>query len=352
MARSGGSFEALVVALCSFLCVDKLTAWLHRLLASCLRHEQINGVWFYAGWRRSLLGMLRRPSFVALIGAVVFETLVFASIAKAPNPIYWKLVFAGLLLLALVRVPGFSIARPGHASGPALAGMLEVRDLDFSYQIGTENRSVFDRASWRLGRGLHVLKGMNGAGKTTMLKLLAGFLRALGGGIWFGPERLDHRPPHERPFFYMHQDPLRTLTPELTALENLAASFQPTSNPIRCLRPADLFLALDERLKAQGVALFKSSEDPFWFKPVENISFGEAHCVALYCAVLSGARVFLADEPTTGLDQDNFDRLTRLLRALAKEHIIIVTSHDRRLNDLADQVFWIKEHKIELDDQH
>ncbi len=352
MARSGGSFEVLVVALCSFLCVDKLAAWLHRLLASCLRHEQSNGVWFYAGWRRSLLNILRRPSFVALVGAILFEMLVFASIAKAPNPMYWKLLFAGLLLLALVRIPRLSFARSNHVPGSNPPDVLEVRDLDFSYEIGTEKRSVFVRTSWRLSHGLHVLKGMNGTGKTTMLKLLAGFLRVLGGGIWFGPERLDHRPPHQRPFFYLHQNPLHTLAPDLTALENLAASFRNGANPIRFIRPAELLSALNERLKAQGVALFKPSEDPFWFKPVKNISFGEAHCVALYCAVLSGVRIFLADEPTTGLDQDNFDRLTGLLRALAREHIVIVTSHDRRLNDLADQVYWIKEHKIELDDQH
>lgn len=352
MARSGGSFEVLVVALCSFLCVDKLTAWSHRLLASCLRHEVKNGVWFYAGWRRSLLNTLRRPSFIALLGAILFETLVFASIAKAPNPIYWKLVFAGLLLLALVRVPHLSFSRPNHGSRPTPSDVLEVRGLEFSYVIGTEKRFVFTRASWRLSRGLHVLKGMNGAGKTTLLKLLAGFLRPMGGGIWFGPSRLDQRPSHQRPFFFLHQNPLVTLAPDLTALENLAAAFQPVANPFRRIRAAALFKGLDERLTAQGVALFKPPDDPFWFKPVTAISFGEAHCVALYCAVLSGARVILADEPTTGLDQANFDRLTGLLRALAREYIIIVTSHDRRVNEIAHQVYRIKDHRVELDDQH
>jgi ABC-type multidrug transport system ATPase subunit/ABC-type uncharacterized transport system permease subunit len=352
MARSGGSFEVLVVALCSFLCVDKLAAWVHRLLASILRHEQTNGVSFYAGWRRSLLNILRRPSFIALAGAILFETLVFASIAKSPNPIYWKLLFAGLLLLALIRLPSVGSSQSNQDPHANPSDVLEVRDLDFSYEIGTEKRSVFVRASWRLTCGLHVLKGMNGAGKTTMLKLLAGFLHVLGGGIWFGTDRLDHRPPHRRPFFFMHQNPLQTLAPDLTAIENLAATFHPVTNPVRCIRPADIFTSLNARLSAQGVALFKPPEDPFWFKPVKNISFGEAYCISLYCAVLSGASVFLADEPTTGLDQDNFNRLTGLLRALASKHIIIVTSHDRRLNDLADQVFWIKDHKIELDDQH
>jgi ABC-type lipoprotein export system ATPase subunit len=80
-----------------------------------------------------------------------------------------------------------------------------------------------------------------------------------------------------------------------------------------------------------------------------TLSGGEAHCVAFYCALLSGNPILLADEPTTGLDANNFKRLTTLLNALAKDRIVLLTSHDSRVTPLANRHFTVGGGKIRAD---
>ena len=63
-------------------------------------------------------------------------------------------------------------------------------------------------------------------------------------------------------------------------------------------------------------------------------------------AMLSGKKIILADEPSTGLDSENFDRLILLLNSLKKDSMIIVTTHDHRLDSLEATHYLIQNYTI------
>ena len=134
-------------------------------------------------------------------------------------------------------------------------------------------RLVLDGVSFRVAAGdALVVVGRNGAGKSTLLRVLAGLLRLDGG-------TLDWALPEERRVAYLgHADAVK---PGLTARENLrfAAAGQPP----------------DAALAAFGLAGLADL-------PARMLSAGQRRRLALARLPLSGAVVWLLDEPTLGLD--------------------------------------------------
>ena len=68
--------------------------------------------------------------------------------------------------------------------------------------------------------------------------------------------------------------------------------------------------------------------------------------LCVYMSILSNKSVLLFDEPTTGLDTTNFQRLLEILKILKEHKLILITSHDKRLDDICDSLFSIKNYNI------
>ena len=340
LAKSGGSFEFLLVALCAFLCMTKLAHlidWVLRLL----RKEADGGVQYLSTGVWVLRQVASSPAVKALVGAIFFETLIFFTIAVSPNPMLWKLLFAGLLLLALLsprRLPRVFSRHPGGRCGQLA---LEIRGLSVHYDIGSERRQVFRNASATLGEGINLVRGPNGTGKSTLLRTIAGVGNHVEGVIDFCGRDLMHVAQHERPCFLLQQDPMGALGRDQTVAESIFAHERGVQPWALGYRPREAVKRLVKRLRSHGVEPIRPEEAPFWDKPVATLSGGEAHCVALYCALMADSPILLADEPTPGLDAANFERLTVLLGVLARGRIVVVTSHDTRMVDVADKHFTV-----------
>ncbi len=159
------------------------------------------------------------------------------------------------------------------------------------------------------------LLGPNGAGKTTTLNLILGFLRPDTGTV-----RVHDQDPAA------HTSRTRDLTaylpenvalyPELSGAENLAY-FSALGG--RQLTSAQT----DSLLDRVGLAPEARA------RRIHTYSKGMRQRVALALALAKNARVFLLDEPTTGLDPAAVQDLARLLRTLAAAGAsILLTTHD------------------------
>lgn len=170
--------------------------------------------------------------------------------------------------------------------------MLEGRDL----ACWRGERAVFAGLSFTLPPGSALLLvGANGAGKSSLLRLLAGLVPlAEGELLWQGQDALADRVAHAARLRYLsHQDALK---PSLSARENLSFYAR--------LWGGDVEAALE------AVALADLAE-----LPARVLSSGQKRRLALARLALAPAALWLLDEPTVGLDAASVERLGVLLAA-------------------------------------
>ncbi|HYN38490.1 MAG TPA: cytochrome c biogenesis heme-transporting ATPase CcmA [Rhodospirillales bacterium] len=159
-------------------------------------------------------------------------------------------------------------------------------------------RQVFAGLSFRLGEGgALVLIGRNGAGKSSLLRMLAGLLPAAGGtiawdGVDIGREAEAHR---ERARYIGHADAVK---PALTVAENLHTW-------------AVLWGGREASAERTAKALAHFGIERLADVPGRWLSAGQRRRVALARLLLAPAALWLLDEPRTALDTDAAARLDR-----------------------------------------
>jgi len=172
---------------------------------------------------------------------------------------------------------------------------------------------VFADLSFRLEPGgALVLIGRNGSGKTTLLRLIAGLMpRAAGDVLWSGEDALADLPSHGLRLAYLgHQDALKL---GLTAVENLALWAR--------VGKEGRAVAIEDALAAVGL-------EDLAHLPARMLSAGQRRRVAIARLLVSGAVLWLLDEPTTALDTASVARLGGLAAAhRAAGGMVIAATH-------------------------
>lgn len=194
-------------------------------------------------------------------------------------------------------------------SGPI---MLEVSNLT----CVRGERRLFAGVDFRLGGGeLLYLRGANGAGKTSLLRLLCGLSPPEAGQIlWDGEPIKELGEAYRRDLFYLgHHNALQEA---LTVDQNLA--FYAT---LGGARPSTGDTA--DALARLGLRASQS-------RLVRHLSQGQKRCVALSRLMLSRARLWVLDEPFVALDQTAVGFLAELLlEHLDQGGLAVFTSHQQ-----------------------
>jgi ABC-2 type transport system ATP-binding protein len=155
------------------------------------------------------------------------------------------------------------------------------------------------------------LVGPDGAGKTTIIKLLAALLRPTAGAARiFGEDTVKRAEQARSHIGYMSQN--FVLYPELTVAENLDffADLYQVTGPDKEKRVADL--------------MNFSKLDPFKNRLSGKLSGGMKQKLALSCALIHTPNLLLLDEPTTGVDPISRRELWKLLYDIWKQGVTIV----------------------------
>lgn len=158
------------------------------------------------------------------------------------------------------------------------------------------------------------LLGANGAGKTTFMRMLSGYLIPDAGTITIHQQALhSHLHVVQQSIGYVPEG--APLYPDMTPQEFLLFAGR-----LRGLKRAYLQTRMDyvaEHLHLQSV----------WQRPIESLSKGFRRRVAVAQALLHEPAVLILDEPTDGLDPLQKKELYALLKAISKECGIIISTH-------------------------
>jgi ribose transport system ATP-binding protein len=185
---------------------------------------------------------------------------------------------------------------------------------------------------------VHALVGENGAGKSTMMKILAGVIPDYEGTmVWQGrPVRL-RNPRHalDLGIAMIHQE--LSVMPELTVAENIFLGRQPLRGGVvdwaRIFREAEAILA------ELGFAHVNVRE------PLERYPLGVHQLAEIARALTSGAELIIMDEPTSALSPMETRHLLELTRNLARSgRAVVYISH------FLEEVTWVADRVTVLRD--
>lgn len=214
--------------------------------------------------------------------------------------------------------------------------MIEVRELSRSYG---ELKAVQD-VSFSIGRGEIVgLLGHNGAGKTTIMKMLTGYLEPSGGEIRIdGLDIAKQRREAQRRIGYLPEN--CPLYPEMTVLDYLdyQASLQGISPQAR---PRAIRRAVERtELEPKATAL------------IGTLSRGYRQRVGVAQAILHAPKILILDEPTNGLDPSQIQHMRSLVRELAVDATIIISTHIlQEVEAVCGRVLIMRGGRMALDSQ-
>jgi ABC-2 type transport system ATP-binding protein len=158
------------------------------------------------------------------------------------------------------------------------------------------------------------LLGPNGAGKTTMMKILTGYLQPTSGtatvdGLDVVTQALDVQ---QRIGYLPENAPLY---PELSI-----QSYLKLIADLRQIPDEEQRLALSEAIRATGL------EDHLT-RPIGHLSKGFRQRVGLAQAIVHRPKLLILDEPTIGLDPTQIVEVRHLIRRLAQESTVLLSTH-------------------------
>ncbi|MCM4083487.1 sugar ABC transporter ATP-binding protein [Paractinoplanes hotanensis] len=200
-------------------------------------------------------------------------------------------------------------ARPGDQPP-----RLEVHDVTKSFGAVAAVQGV----SFPLFPGeAHALVGENGAGKSTIVKMLAGVHRPDTGTLRVDGVDVDFAGPADAKaagIAVIYQEP--TLFPDLSVAENIAIGNQPLTK----LRQIDR-----KQMSANAERLFRRLGVPIDpARPARGLSIADQQLVEIAKALSSEAQVLIMDEPTAALSGVEVERLFAVVRSLRDEGAAIM----------------------------
>ena len=197
--------------------------------------------------------------------------------------------------------------------------MIKTKGLNFNYN----DQASFSFPDINLGKDENLLIiGSSGIGKTTLLHLLAGLLESDSGSINIYGQDISKLTQHQIDKFRGQNIGIVFQKPHfvnsLTVKENLQLA-QYLGNKLNQNRIVDILSSL-------GI-LEKENKKP------KKLSQGEKQRASIAMAIVNSPKLILADEPTSSLDDENCDRVIKLLKKQASEFKaqLIVITHDNRL---------------------
>jgi len=195
-----------------------------------------------------------------------------------------------------------------------------------------------DDVSFRVSLGEVVgLLGHNGAGKSTIMKMLTGSLEPSQGRIAIGgADMSEQRRPIQSRIGYLPEN--CPIYPDMTVYDYL--DYQAVLHGV----------APDERDRAVRRAIARTALRDKALDPVATLSRGYRQRVGVAQAILHDPDVIILDEPTSGLDPSQIHEMRSLIRSLAEGAAVLVSTHIlQEVQAVCDRVLIIREGRLALD---
>ena len=162
--------------------------------------------------------------------------------------------------------------------------------------------------------GIYGLLGSNGAGKSTMMNIMCGVLKQTAGDVFIKGINIRQNPVKaKRHIGFLPQKP--PLYPDLTVEEYL-------------LYCADLRHIPEKEIpSALSKVMDRCSISHFSKRLIRNLSGGYQQRVGIAQAIIHNPDLVVLDEPTNGLDPNQIIEIRHLIREIAEERTVILSTH-------------------------
>lgn len=203
--------------------------------------------------------------------------------------------------------------------------------------IGYDKKVLFNSIHWTFEAGkLYTIKGLNGTGKSTLLKSIAGLQPLLKGKILLNGEDIFLMNSEVRARQIAYMGTQVTMPFSMTVDEYILMGRYPHMNWWAHETATDI--------AAVKQSIIDLKLEPLQHKKIHELSDGEFQQVRMAAALVREAPFILLDEPTSFLDYLNKEKLWTLLQSLAKAGKgIIIASHDMDYVQLfSDEIYEIK----------
>jgi ABC-type lipoprotein export system ATPase subunit len=219
--------------------------------------------------------------------------------------------------------------------------MLELYNVKKIYQTKTRRVAALDSVSFTLPeKGLVFILGRSGSGKTTMLNMLGGLDAPTEGELIVdGVSSRDFRQAdfdnyRNRYVGFVFQE--YHLLDDYTVADNIALALELQGD-----------LTQEERQQKIAAALSQVDLTGYGDRNTGELSGGQKQRVAIARALVKDPPMILADEPTGALDRKTGRQLFDLLKAVSKDKLVVVVSHDEDFaHEYADRILELEEGKI------
>lgn len=189
--------------------------------------------------------------------------------------------------------------------------MLEALDITKKF----EEHTAVDNVNFKIEKGEVVgLLGPNGAGKTTTMRMLTGFYRPTSGHVQIDGESMtDLRRKLQLRIGYLPES-------GSSYADMVVADYLSFIAKARGLRDSQLEQGIQYAVNATSI-------EEYYYRPIAELSKGFKRRVGLAAALLHNPDILVLDEPTDGLDPNQILQIQDLIRELAKEKTILLSTH-------------------------
>ena len=230
--------------------------------------------------------------------------------------------------------------------------MLELKNIHKVYNAGTVNEQVlFENFSLSVPEGEFIsVVGSNGSGKTSLLNLICGSIRADGGQILINGTDISKQKDYvrHRRIGRVYQDPSKGTCPSMNILENLSIADNKGK-----------FYGLSRGTNKGRVEYYKDMlrglnlglEDKFHV-PVGSLSGGQRQALALIMATLQPIEFLILDEHTAALDPKTAEIIMELTDQIVREKkvtTIMVTHNLRYAVEYGNRLLMMQQGSVILD---
>ena len=213
--------------------------------------------------------------------------------------------------------------------------MIEVRNLTKRYG----SHLAVDHLSFTVQDGqIYGFLGPNGAGKSTTMNMMTGYLGVTEGEILINGHNILEEPEEAKASIgYLPEMPPLYADMEVRAYLTFCAE-------LKKIPRADRAAAVEQAIEKTDIADVQH-------RLIKNLSKGYRQRVGLAQAILGMPPIIILDEPTVGLDPRQIMEIRDLIRSLAGEHTVILSSHImQEISAVCDHVMIISKGQLVASD--
>lgn len=189
--------------------------------------------------------------------------------------------------------------------------ILKVENLSHRYSVQWAIRDINFEITQN---GVYGLLGSNGAGKSTTMNIICGVLKQTEGNVFIkGIDMRDNPVEAKRHIGFLPQKP--PLHTDLTVEEYLTYCAR-----LRQIARAEAGKVVDEVLARCGISHFRK-------RLIHNLSGGYQQRVGIAQAIIHRPDFVVLDEPTNGLDPNQILEIRHLIKAIAEECTVVLSTH-------------------------